>query len=151
MLSGMTNCNPRVDGVWDEVLGHRPDDVRASVGERLAESGVDPERLRAVLRDMGDGLYSAAAGGAKDWAEEFGGPLAVALLAAEVSALAAHLNSRASAVRAVAVDELLEDFSAVTVAARLGVSRQKVYDVARGGMSGTFIEFVELAHGGSHA
>jgi hypothetical protein len=38
----------------------------------------------------------------------FGGPLAVALLAAEVSALAAHLNARGSAVRALAVDALLD-------------------------------------------
>jgi hypothetical protein len=59
----------------------------------------------------------------------------VALLAAEVSALAAHLNARASAVRALAVDALLEDFSAVTVAAYLGVSRQKVYDLSRASRS----------------
>ncbi|MQA77381.1 MAG: hypothetical protein GEV10_02685 [Streptosporangiales bacterium] len=144
----MSNCNPRVDGAWDAVLGHRPDDVRASVGERFAENDIDPDRVRAVLRDMGDGLYTAATTGEKEWADGFGGPLGVALLAAEVSALAAHLNSRASAVRAVAVDDLLEDFSAVTVAARLGVSRQKVYEVARGGMPGTFIPH---AFGGSHA
>jgi hypothetical protein len=66
----------------------------------------------------------------------------VALLAAEVSSLAAHLNSRASSVRAHAVDELLDDFSAVTVAARLGVSRQKVYDISRGGVAGPFIDRV---------
>lgn len=147
-LSGMSNCNPRVDGEWSEVLRHRPDDVRAAVGERFVENDIGPDRVRAVLNDLGDGLYSAATSGEKGWADEFGGPLAVALLAAEVSALAAHLNSRASAVRAVAVEDLLDDFSAVTVAARLGVSRQKVYDVARGGMPGSFIE---LALGGSHA
>ena len=73
--------------------------------------------------------------GGPGWADEFGGYLAVALLAAEVSALAAHLNSRASAARGRAVDALLEEYSAVTVAARLGVSRQKVYEIARGGAS----------------
>jgi len=31
------------------------------------------------------------------------------------------------------VDDLLEDFSAVDVAARLGVSRQKVYEIGRVG------------------
>ena len=37
--------------------------------------------------------------------------------------------------RALAVDALLEDFSAVTVAAYLGVSRQKVYDLSRASRS----------------
>lgn len=45
---------------------------------------------------------------------EFGGPLALALVAAEVSALAAHIDSLASVVRAVADDLLLDEFSAVT-------------------------------------
>jgi predicted DNA-binding protein YlxM (UPF0122 family) len=34
-------------------------------------------------------------------------------------------------VRAFAVELLLDDFSAVSVADELGVSRQKVYDIAR--------------------
>lgn len=78
----------------------------------------------------------------KDWADRFGGPLAVALLAAEVSALAAHLNARGSAVRALAVDALLDEFSAVTVAAHLGVSRQKVYDLSRPTRISSYIDGV---------
>ncbi len=39
--------------------------------------------MRAVLEDGGDSLYAAANSGAEDWADRFGGPLAVALLAAE--------------------------------------------------------------------
>lgn len=93
-----------------------------------------------VLSDGGDELYAAAKSGGKDWADRFGGPLVVALLAAEISALAAHLNSRASATRAMAVGELLDDFSAVTVAACLGVSRQKVYDISRGSLAVPFID-----------
>ena len=62
-----------------------------------------------------------------------GGLLAVALLAGEVAAFSAHLVSRASAVRSIAVDTLLDDFSAVSVAGDLGVSRQKVYEIARSG------------------
>src|SRR5215813_1056919 len=89
---------------WDTVLAHRPSDVRDAVCHRFVESGITPESVNAVLDDGGDSLYAAARSGEQDWMDGFGGPLAVALLAAEVSALAAHLNSRSSAVRAVAVD-----------------------------------------------
>ncbi|WP_199434234.1 hypothetical protein [Qaidamihabitans albus] len=142
------DCNPGGDAAWDAVLAHRPAEVRADVADRFVENGITPTGVAAVLADMGDGLHAAAATGDEHWAERFGGPLAVALLAAEVSALAAHLNSRASAVRAIAVGGLLDDFSAVTIAARLGVSRQKVYDIARGSAIGPFIEH---ALGGSRA
>ena len=56
------------------------------------------------------------------------------------SALAAHLNSRASAVRARAVDALLDDFGAITVSARLAVSPQKVYEISRGDRTDNFID-----------
>jgi len=127
---------------WGAVLAHRPADQRGVVGARFQASGVACEQVRAVLEDGGDALHAAATSGRHDWAQRFGGPLAVALLAAEVSALAAHVNSRSSAVRALAVDGLLEDVSAVTVAARLGVSRQKVYDIIRGSRNGSHIDRV---------
>jgi hypothetical protein len=95
------------------------------VRDRFVDHGVTPEQVRAVLEDGGDALYAAAGSGAEDWADRFGGPLAVALLAAEVSALAAHLNARGPAVRALAVDALLDQYSTVTVAAHLGVSRRR--------------------------
>jgi hypothetical protein len=41
---------------------------------------------------------------------------------------------------ALAVEALLDDFSAVTVAGRLGVSRQKVYDIARPNPTSSFID-----------
>ncbi|HET7875492.1 MAG TPA: hypothetical protein VFN71_08185 [Methylomirabilota bacterium] len=122
------------------MLAHRPEEARGSVASRLAESGLKPEHVWRTLEDGGDTLYAAATSGEPDWANRFGGLLAAALLAAEVSALAAHLNSRASNVRALAVNALLDDFSAITVAARLGVSRQKVYEVSRGGHADKFID-----------
>jgi hypothetical protein len=125
---------------WELVLAHRPVDVQGEVHDRFVENGITADVVKEVLADGGDGLYAAAKSGEKDWADRFGGPLAVALLAAEVSALAAHLNSRGSAVRALAVDTLLDDFSAVTVAARIGVSRQKVYEIGRGDLTAPFIE-----------
>jgi hypothetical protein len=127
---------------WDKVLAHRPFEGRDAVSNRFIENGITADRLKATLDDGGDALYAAARSGAPDWMGEFGGPLAVALLAAEVSAFAAHMNSRSSAVRAVAVDTLLEDFSAVTVAARLGISRQKVYEIGRAELGGSFIDRV---------
>jgi hypothetical protein len=123
---------PGGDISWDVVLAHRPADTRPAVQERLSSAGVSPEQLRDALDDFGGEIYAAATSGAADWAKPFGGPLAVALLAAEVGALTAQLTSRSSTTRAIAVDELLDDFSAVTVAGRLGVSRQKVYDIAGG-------------------
>lgn len=122
---------PRGDNDWTAVLAHRPVDQRAAVIERFTDSGIGPEQVRAALADLGDALCRAARRREPDWAEPFGGQLGVALLAAEVSALAAYLNSRASAVRGRAVEALLDDYSAVTVATRLGVSRQKVYEIAR--------------------
>lgn len=122
---------PGGDTVWTDILVHRLDDSRATVIDRFVDNGVEPHVVRMVLADLGSSLCVAASTGADDWAEPFGGQLAVALLAAEVSAYAAHLNSRASAVRARAVDALLDEFSAVTVATRLGVSRQKVYEIGR--------------------
>ena len=123
---------PGGDNGWDDVLAHRPADAREPVRDRLVAAGVGPEQVREAIDDFGAEMFAAATGGAADWAKPFGGPLAVALLAAEVGAFTAHLTSRSSTIRAIAVDELLDEFSAVTVAGRLGVSRQKVYDIAGG-------------------
>ena len=113
------------------VLDHRESSEADAVASRLRRAGVSISELEQVLRDCGDGLFTASESGDLDWTQPFGGDLAVALLAAEVSALAAHLNSRAALVRARAVDRLLDEFSAVSVANELDVSRQKVYDIAR--------------------
>lgn len=120
---------PWGDTTWQEVLAHRGIDQRAAVADRFERSGVGPSELAAVLADLGLGLCVAASAGEEGWARSFGGALAVALLSAEVSAFTASLNSRASAVRARAVEALLDEFSAVTVAERLGISRQKVYEI----------------------
>ena len=121
------------------MLAHRPTDARPAVRQRFVAAGVSAPQVDAVLRDAGDGLYAAAVSGRPGWERGFGGAPAAALLAAEVSALTAHLNSRASAVRGAAVGSMLDEFSAIAVAAHLGVSRQKVYDIARGGPLGQFL------------
>lgn len=126
---------PGGDNDWDMTLAHRPLAQRSAVRERFVENGIGPDQVNEALADLGRSLADALASGEDGWADPFGGHLAVALLAAEVGAFAARLTSRASAVRAHAVDALLEEYSAVTVAARLGVSRQKVYEIARGGAS----------------
>jgi hypothetical protein len=134
---------PRDDTrAWEVALAHRPADARGAVRQRFVDNGITPDQVRAVLEDGGDALYAAASSGDKDWTDRFGGPLAVALLAAEVSALSAHLNARGSAMRALAVDALLDDFSAITVAARLGVSRQKVYELTRTSRGNGYIDHV---------
>ncbi|WP_432840079.1 hypothetical protein [Dactylosporangium sp. CA-092794] len=129
-------------GAWKEVLAHRDPADAVQAARRFDESGLTPDRVRAALADGGDALYAAARTGEPGWAEEFGGPLAVALLAAEVSAFASHLNSRAARLRSLAVNQLLDDLSAVTVAEHLGVSRQKVYDLARNDQTVPFIDRV---------
>jgi hypothetical protein len=131
---------PRGDTSWDTILAHRPPDSREAIRERFASAGVEPSQVHAALTDGGDQLFAAATSGVDDWAKPFGGALAVALLAAEVGAMTAHLTSRSSAIRAVAVEALLDEFSAVTVAGRLGVSRQKVYDIARPSSTGSFLD-----------
>ncbi|HZK05933.1 MAG TPA: hypothetical protein VFC82_08810 [Actinomycetaceae bacterium] len=118
---------------WLEVLKHRSFDDAATVNEvieRFERAGVTPGVVAEHLADGGDALYTAARDG-EGWTDAFGGDQAVALIAAEVSALMSHLVSRAASVRSRSVDALLDDFSAVTVASALGVSRQKVYDIAK--------------------
>lgn len=139
----MTPAILEVDAQWSHVLAHRTDgDNLQEASLRFENHGVTPQQVHAALTDGGDALYAAAASGQEDWTEAFGGPLAVALLAAEVSALAASLNSRASSIRALAVAQLLDDFSAVTVASQIGVARQKVYEVARGGLKPPYLQRV---------
>lgn len=124
--------DPAVD--WGIVLAHREDPaVAAEVRRRFEEQGLGPGKVAVVLRDGGERLYTDAASGRTGWAVPYGGLLAAALLASEAAARSASLVSRAAAVRAGAVDALLEDVSAVQVAAQLGISRQKVHEIGRAG------------------
>ncbi|MFT3889930.1 MAG: hypothetical protein QM713_17435 [Arachnia sp.] len=127
---------------WARVLTHRRRDdpaTVASVIERFEAAGVTPDQVAFHLQDGGDRLYTAAASGTEGWAAPFGGERAVALLAAEVSALMSHLVARAASVRSVCVEALLDEFSAVTVAGALGVARQKVYELARAGVDSDYL------------
>ena len=125
-------ADPRATG-WRDLPAYRdPSDPATTAAlARLEAAGVTAQEVLAALRDAGDALHEQATSNDDDWSERFGGPLSTALLAAEVGALAAHLASRAAAVRSRAVRELMQDYSAVAVAEALGVSRQKVYDIAR--------------------
>lgn len=130
-----------VDPGWDRVLAYRPPAARADVAARLAAHEVTPDQLRQVLSDGGDKLYAAAGScAAPGWADPLGGPLAVALLAYEVGVHAEHLAERAGDVRSAAVNELLQEYSAVTVAEHLGVSRQAVREISNRGPLATLIE-----------
>lgn len=121
------------------------------MAERLASAGLTPSTVEAALADGGDLLYRASVAGEDGWVSSYGGALGVALLAAEISALVAHLNSRAALVRAQAVHQLLDEFSAVAVAAELGVSRQKVYDIARASeRDALYISHVPWRRNGGH-
>lgn len=118
---------------WTEVLSHREPDQIPAIAARFDDAGVSIDLVRSVLADSGAALFAALEAGGEGWADRYGGLFAVALLAGEVAAQSAYLVSRASTVRSVAVDALLEDFSAVFVAKSLGVSRQKVYEIGRNG------------------
>ena len=133
---------PPDEAEWARVLAHRRREGPATVDAAIARfraAGVTPVEVESHLEDAGDRLYGAAAAGEEDWALAFGGERAVALLAAEVGALMAHLVARAASVRSVCVDALLEEFSAVTVAGALGVARQKVYELARPSVDPDFL------------
>ncbi|MDK1361243.1 hypothetical protein QNO00_13340 [Arthrobacter sp. zg-Y1219] len=141
--SGPDSRRTAKDGTpWDRVLSHRPAPERAAAAARFEAAGLSAAMVQSVLSDGGDHLYAAASAGEPGWAVPFGGTLAVALLAAEVGALAAQLGRRASGIRSLAAADLLEDFSAVTVAEELGVSRQKIYEIARGGLRGPHLDTV---------
>ena len=141
---GDTGPGGTPDAEWQSVLSHRTEDdgSRDAAAARFAAAGVAAAQVREALSDGGDALYRAARQRRAGWTEPFGGSLAVALLAAEVSLFAAHLNSRASGIRSEAVAALLEDYSAVTVAGELGISRQKVYEIARTGLRPPYIDTV---------
>lgn len=139
---GDTGSADTVETEWHAVLAHRQNDPEGALEAaiaRLSVAGLTPHDVEAHLIDGGDALYAAATSGDEDWAEAFGGSRAVALLAAEVSALMSHLVARAAGVRALGIAELLDDYSAVTVARELGVARQKVYGLARSDLSTDFI------------
>jgi len=118
---------------WERVLAHRDPEQVAAIVARFEQAGVRSEQVAEAIADAGVALSGAMQDGRDGWEQPFGGLLAVALIAGEVAAYSAYLVSRASAVRAVAVDGLLEDFSAIAVGASLGVSRQKVYEIGRNG------------------
>ncbi|QQS00212.1 MAG: hypothetical protein IPK37_15115 [Austwickia sp.] len=131
-----------IDADWVRVLAHRQKEgqhVVETVIERFRDAGVRPSEVESHLCDGGDRLYSAARLHDERWADEFGGPRAVALLAAEVSALMSHLVARAASVRSVGVEALLDEFSAVTVASVIGVARQKVYELAKPEVDGDYV------------
>lgn len=134
---------------WTRVLAHRRKDAPTTVAaviERFEAAGVTPDQVASHLEDGGDRLYAAAASGAEGWAAGFGGERAVALLAAEVSALMSHLVARAASVRSVCVEALLDEFSAVTVAGALGVARQKVYELARPSVDPAYLTTTPWRH-----
>lgn len=127
---------------WTRVLAHRERERATAIEaviERFRAAGVTPEDVESHLQDGGDRLYAAVASGRDGWSEEFGGERAVALLAAEVSALMSHLVARAAMVRSVCVEALLDEFSAVTVAGALGVARQKVYELGKASISSDYV------------
>ncbi|MEV0430431.1 hypothetical protein [Micromonospora sp. NPDC050495] len=147
------SSNPRGDNLlgsaalsdgaeWARVLAHRGRDRATTfdaVVERFRAAGVTPEEVESHLSDAGDRLYAAATSGGEGWAAQFGGARAVALLAAEISALMSHLVARAASVRAVCVEALLDEFSAVAVAEALGVARQKVYGLGRANVDADYV------------
>lgn len=131
----MTDLNTgSIAPTWESVLAHRTDPGAAELARARFESqGIPVELVAASLADSGAALFREVSSGRTDWAVPYGGLLGAALIAGEVAIYCSTLVARASAVRSVAVDALLEDFSAVSVAADLGISRQKVYEIARGG------------------
>lgn len=139
MLSDMTS-NPRGDNLygspelpeetaWTRVLAHREREQATAIEaviERFRAAGVTPEDVESHLQDGGDRLYAAVASGRDGWSEEFGGERAVALLAAEVSALMSHLIARARRDGEVGLRRGAADEFSVTVAGALGVARQSL-------------------------
>jgi hypothetical protein len=123
-----------IAATWDGVLSHRADPAAAALTRaRFEGQGITVDLVAATLEDNGAALFRAVSSGRPDWAVPYGGLLGAALLAGEVAIYCSTLVARAAAIRSVAVDALLDDFSAISVAADLGVSRQKVYEIARGG------------------
>ncbi|PXA80743.1 hypothetical protein DCC26_03630 [Auritidibacter sp. NML120779] len=119
---------------WVRVLAHRQREgqhVMDKVVERFRAAGVRPDEVESHLCDAGDRLYAVATSDDDRWADEFGGPRAVAVLAVEISALMSHLVARTASIRSVCVEAMLEEFSAVTVAGAIGVARHKVYELAK--------------------
>jgi hypothetical protein len=139
---GMSRQPERDTLPWDAVLAHRPAEAWHAVAARFADNGVGPQQWQAAVDDGGDVLHAAAGNGRPDWAEQFGGPLALALLAAVVSSLAAHLKLagvRSARPRRRRAAGLLQRRHR---GRRLGVARQKVYDIGRSRRAGPFLDQV---------
>lgn len=118
---------------WASVLAYRTSDDIVSTVVTLERHGITSAQLRWHLADGGDALWTATtiAAGA-NWADQFGGAAAAAVLAREVQEYSAHLAARAATVRSRAVNTLLARFSVAAIAESFGISRQAVDKVARG-------------------
>lgn len=131
-LDSPIDPTPALTAEWDAALAYRPVAQRGEVAADLTHYGIAPDRVREHLLDGGATLWAAAqhADDDPDWAEPLGGPLAVTLLAREVMAYLDHMQSLAAEVRGRGISALLQDFSAVTVAEALRVSRPGLYGMA---------------------
>lgn len=128
----MTHAPASIDSdSWEEILSHRAEQERQGIQDRFLSHGVSSAIVAEALRDGGATLAASALSRAPEWSVPYGGLVGAALVAGEVAAHASWLVSRAASVRSLAVENLLEDISAVTLAQMLGISRQKVYEIAR--------------------
>lgn len=97
----------------------------------------DTPAVRAALMDP-DSLLAAAAAGGKGWADAYGGPEGVALLADEIRRQLDRQARQVAELRAVAVAELLRDRSLASAGKLLGIGKTAVHKINRSALGSTY-------------
>jgi hypothetical protein len=110
-----------------------PDDHAPHLTPELAKAGVTEELLHRVLDDCGAAMLAEcqAAEADEDWARNWGGPLAAALLTIELYRHLAWLQYMAGAMRADALAEANRTMSLAEIAEYTPYSRNSIFKMTK--------------------
>jgi hypothetical protein len=123
---------------WSRVLSaHRSPRQIPGIAERFNELGVTPSLVAQALADPAGYIEAASGGG--DWTGEYGGPIAAALIAAELLEQSAARQLAVAGIRSRLVAALVDETSVVETANRLGISHQHASRLRKAGSLGPAI------------
>ena len=120
---------------WTSVLSaHRVPRLIPGIAARFSDAGVAPSLVACTLADP-TGFIAASTEG-PDWADRYGGPIAAALIAAELLEHTAARQLAVAGIRSGLVADLVVETSVVETAKQLGISHQHTSRLSKAGSLG---------------
>jgi hypothetical protein len=117
---------------WGAVLsGHRSPKKIPQLAAIFEAHGIAPDAVASAL--AAPEAFVAAAASRPDWVDAYGGPVAAALIAAEILEQAAALQITVSNIRSHLVAQLVDESSVVETARQLGYSHQHTSRLRKSG------------------